>query len=163
MTKELARRYYKDFENDPDLFMDMGKFHSYTYNEGKCDETVDRYRRLSRVYLAIMLENDPIGEIIFKDIDIERKCCTMGVHMQNDSVKNKGYGTCAEILALRYAFGEMNLNTVFADGIHKNKRSQHVLKKVGFLETHKDDYFVYYRCDRAGWSARNQVQSTRPD
>lgn len=161
MTIDLARKYYKRFENDPDLFMDMGKFCPYVYNEEKCAQTVERYRRLGRVYLAIMLGNDPIGEIVLKNIDIERKCCTLGIHMQNDSVKNKGYGTQAEILALRYAFDELNLDTVFADAIHKNKRSQRVLKKVGFAETHQDDSFVYYRCDRANWSACNAMDQAQ--
>ena len=31
MSKELARRYYKGFEMDPDLFKDMEKFRPYIY------------------------------------------------------------------------------------------------------------------------------------
>lgn len=151
MTKELARRYYKGFEMDPDLFMDMSKFHPYVYSINKCDEIVDRFQRMGRVYMAVMLEDKPIGEVILKNVDIGRKCCTMGIHLQNDGVKNKGYGTQAEILAIQYAFNEMSMETVYADAIHKNKRSQHVLEKVGFRETHRDDSFVYYRCDRSGW------------
>ena len=152
MTKELARQYYKDFEMDPDLFADMTRFHLYLYDPVKCDETVDRYRQLGRVYLAVMLECDPIGEVILKNLDDERKCCTLSIHLQNDSVKNKGYGTQAEILALQYAFKEMKMNTVYADAIHKNTRSQHVLTKVGFKETHRDDTFIYYRCDQVAWA-----------
>ena len=59
------------------------------------------------------------------------------------------------ILMLKYAFNELGMKTVFADAIIKNTRSQHVLKKVGFLETHKDDTFIYYRCDRDNW---NQIK-----
>ena len=102
---------------------------------------------MGRVFLAIMVNEAPIGEIILKNIDTDQKCCTLGIHLQNDSIKNKGYGTKAEILALRYAFADMKINTVYADAIHKNKRSQHVLRKVGFTETHQDDAFIYYRCD----------------
>ena len=39
--------------------------------------------------------------------------------MKNDGVKNHGYGTKAEILALDYAFHTLELKTVFADAIHK--------------------------------------------
>lgn len=46
MTKELARQYYKGFEMDPDLFMDMEKFRPYVYSAEKCDETVARYQRM---------------------------------------------------------------------------------------------------------------------
>lgn len=154
MTKELARQYYKGFEMDPDRFMDMEKFRPYVYSAEKCDETVARYQRMGRVFLAIMRNDEPIGEVILKNIDKDQKCCTLGIHLQNDSVKNKGYGTQAEILALQYAFKEMKLNTVYADAIHKNKRSQHVLKKVGFVETHQDNTFIYYRCDKDRWTVQ---------
>lgn len=152
MTKELAREYYQHFELDPDLFEDMSKFGPYQYSIEKCDETVARYQRLGRVFLAILLDDRPIGEIVLKNIDHENKCCTMGIHLQNDSVKNRGYGTQAEILAIEYAFYNLGFKTVYADAIHKNKRSQHVLQKVGFQQTHQDDRFIYYRCDRQSWS-----------
>ena len=41
--------------------------------------------------------------------------------MQNDSFKNRGYGTQAEMLTLEYAFTALNMKAVFADAIHKNK------------------------------------------
>ena len=74
----------------------------------------------------------------------------------NDNVKNKGYGTQSEILAIQYAFKDLKLDTVYADAIHKNTRSQRVLSKVGFCETHRDHTFIYYRCDRSCWAAENE-------
>lgn len=155
MTKELARRYFEHFEMDPVLFLDMSKFQPYVYSPEKCDATVERYQQLGRVYLAVMLDDDPIGEVILKHIDREKRCCTLGIHMQNDSVKNKGYGTQAEILTLQYAFDELGMETVFADALLKNARSQHVLKKVGFEETNCDDTFRYYRCAKNTWKRPN--------
>ena len=35
----------------------------------------------------------------------------------------------------------------------KNQRSQHVLEKIGLRMTHYDDGFIYYRCDRDGWTS----------
>ena len=152
MTKELARIYYKDFEMDPDLFMDMTQFRPYIYSIEKSDETVERHGKLGRTYLAVMLNDRPIGEVILKNIDRERGSCVMSIHLQNDHVKNKGYGTQAEILAIQYAFDELKLKTVLADAIHKNRRSQRVLTKAGFKETDQDDKFIYYRCDQACWT-----------
>ena len=151
MTRSLCRQYFQRFEMDPDLFIDMEKFQPYVYNPETCDALFDRYRQTNRVYLAIMQNTEPIGEVILKNIDSDQQCCTIGIHLQNDSVKNKGYGTRAEILALQYAFHELNMKVVFADAIHKNKRSQHVLEKVGFQKVNCDDQFVYYRCDKALW------------
>jgi len=152
MTKELSRQFHKTYENDPDLFMDMSKFQPYIYSVEQSDAIVDRYERLGRVYLAIMLDNEPIGEVILKHIDWEKKHCTLGISMRSDEYKNKGYGTKAEILTLSYAFNELGMETVFADAVLKNTRSQHVLKKVGFVETHCDEVFRYYRCDKECWS-----------
>lgn len=82
MTKELARQYYKGFEMDPDLFMDIEKFRPYVYSAEKCDETVARYQRMGRVFLAIMRNDEPIGEVILKNIDKDQKYCTLGIHLQ---------------------------------------------------------------------------------
>ena len=41
MTKELAREYYRGFEMDPELFVDMSKFRPYEYSAEKCVEIVD--------------------------------------------------------------------------------------------------------------------------
>lgn len=152
MTKDLARRYFSHFEMDPMLFADDSRFRPYVYSQEESDARVERYAKLGRVYLAAMLNEDPIGEVVLKNIDPVQKHCTLGIGLVSDSYKNKGYGTKAEILALEYAFDQMGMETVFADSIHRNKRSQHVLEKVGFREIKRDDTFVYYRCDKDSWN-----------
>lgn len=151
MTKELARQYFRQYEQDPMQFMDMSLFQPYVYSDARSDAQYQRQNDLCRVYLAVMLDQKPIGEVIIKNIDRENHNCTLSISLQNDSVKNHGYGTQAEMLALEYAFGELEMLTVYADAVHKNKRRQHVLEKVGFRETHADDIFRYYRCDHANW------------
>ena len=153
MTKDLAREYFRDFIPDPALMLDGQIYKPYKYSVENADATVERHDQLGRVYLAIVLDDGkPIGEIVLKKIDREKKHCTMGISLQADRYKNQGYGTEAERQALRYAFDEMKMDTVFADSVLKNTRSQHVLQKVGFRETHRDEYFVYYRCDRESWT-----------
>ncbi len=148
MTRSLNRQYWKGFEHDPAMFEDPSKFHTYVYSKESADGSYERQRRMGRIHLAVLVENAVIGEIVLKNIDYENRSCTLGIHLQNDAVKNQGYGTQAERLALEYAFVDLDLQTVFADSLHQNKRSQHVLKKVGFRETHRDATFRYYRCDR---------------
>ncbi len=153
MTKDLCRKFLQKFTHDPDLFMDNQPFAEYIYTQEKADAYWQRYQDLHRVHLAVMLAGKPIGEIVLKQIDYEKKECTMGISMQNDSVKNKGYGTQAEQLALAYAFTKLGMETVLADALLKNARSQHVLEKVGFVETHQDTTFRYYCCQRSNWIA----------
>jgi len=151
MTKERARQYYRQFTLDPDLFADQNQYQPYIYSDEKSDATVERYQKMGRVFLAVMLDDEPIGEVILKNIDREKKHCTLGISMRSDTFKNKGYGTKAETLTLQYAFNALGMETVFADTLLNNKRSQHVLKKVGFQEIRRDDAFVYYQCVKQGW------------
>ena len=147
MTKELARQFYSEFTLDPDLFLDKSSYKPFVYSQKFSDARVERYAAMGRVFLAVMLNGKPIGEIVLKEIDHTKRCCTLGISMINDSYKNKGYGTEAERLALEYAFRKMEMKTVYADTIITNLRSQHVLKKAGFRETYRDGDFVYFRCD----------------
>ena len=157
MTKEMYRAYLQEFILDISLFADPTAYKPYVYNQAKCDDTFDRYVSLGRVHFIIMVDSEAAGEVILKKINYEEKHCTLGISMKTDAWKGKGYGTAAEILALRYAFETMNMDTVYADALENNTRSQHVLKKVGFRETHTDDMFRYYRCDRKNWKEKQNI------
>lgn len=154
MNKDLAKQYFRNFTVDPALFMDGQEYQPFIYSDEKAEAIVDRHHRMGREYLAVMLNEEPIGEVVLKNIDRDAGTCTLGISLRSDEYKNRGYGTEAEIQALKYAFGELGMATVFADSILKNTRSQHVLEKVGFYETHRDDSFVYYRCDCKVWFER---------
>ena len=151
MTPELLHRYHQGFENDPCMYLNPADFQHYEYSPGKTEAYFQRQQDLGRIFLAILVDEEPVGEIIFKKIDSSLRCCTMGIHLQNDSRKNKGYGTRAEILALEHAFTQMNMRTVYADALIGNTRSQHVLQKAGFRETHRDTGFIYYICNIEEW------------
>ena len=77
MNKDLARRYFSAFVVDPELFLSDQPYRPYVYSEEKADATVLRHRQLGRVYLAVMLGEDPVGEVILKNIDQEQKHCTI--------------------------------------------------------------------------------------
>ena len=145
MTRELCHELYKNWENDPAIYMDMGLFQPYVYNENAVNKYFDSRQDPSRILFAIIRENKPIGELQLKQIDRENKECTLSIHMQNDTVKGHGYGTCAEKLALEYAFDVLGMAAVQADTIIKNTRSQHVLEKIGFQFIEERDGFKHYR------------------
>ncbi len=148
MTRELCHTLFQGWENDPDIYMDMDHFTAYQYNEAAADRYFDAKQDSSRVLLAIMKDGAPIGEIQLKQIDRERRECTLSIHMQNDAAKGHGYGTRAEQLAVQYAFDVLGMDAVNADTILKNKRSQHVLQKVGFQYVKEENGFRYYRLER---------------
>ena len=145
MTRELCHELFQGWENDPAIYVDMERFTPYRYDEKAVDRYFDAKQEPSRVLLAIMKDKTPIGEIQLKRIDRERKACTLSIHMQNDAVKERGYGTQAERLAIRYALGVLGMKAVYADTAIKNTRSQHVLEKVGFQYLREENGFKYYR------------------
>lgn len=73
MTKDLCHELFKDWENDPDIYMNMESFKSYQYNKDVVDNYFETKQNSSRVLLAILKGNTPIGEIQLKQIDQERK------------------------------------------------------------------------------------------
>lgn len=151
MTKKLCRKLFWEHENAPMFFADMSTFKPYEYSEEKADAHFEKQNAPDRKSFAIMLNDEVIGEVYFKHIDRDNGTCELGIGIKNDSFKNCGYGTAAENLAIEYAFVKMNMNAVLADTIHKNKRSTHVLEKVGFRFVSEDDMFRCYRIDKKDW------------
>ena len=143
MTRQMCHEFYQNFQNDPAI----GHYYEYVYSPEIADRYFDSNSVADRKLFAIMVGDRIVGECKLKNIDPQKRECSMGIHLQNDSVKGKGYGTQAERLILQYAFEELGMVAVNADAARKNTRSQHVLEKVGFRYTHEDDTFKYYRCE----------------
>ncbi len=149
MTKALCREYFADFRPDPAIYMDMSAFKPYEYSDSRADAYFERQMEKHRIFLAVMMGGKPVGEIILRDIDEAKKECTLGVHLQNDSVKGQGIGTEAIRLAIGYAFSELHMSAINADAVLKNTRSRHVLEKLGFVFLREEGIFMYYRMERA--------------
>ena len=155
MTRELCHELYKHWTNDASIYMDMHLFQPYVYDEAAVNRYFDmKGQDASRRLFAIMLGDKVIGELQLKQIDHDKKECSLSIHMQNDAVKGKGYGTQAERLAEAHrtkdnlTVDEFGMAAVNADTIRKNTRSQHVLEKVGFRFVGEDETFKYYRIEQ---------------
>lgn len=149
MTLEMYQRYAQEYENDPDLYLDPGKYVHYEYSSERAELYFQRQIDRGRILLAILSGTEIVGEIVIKNIE-PHVCATMGLTLKNASWKDRGIGTAAEKLAVAYVFNELDIPTLYADSIQPNTRSQHVLEKVGFTFIREDESFKYYRIDRAG-------------
>ena len=149
MTDEMYRGYFREYENDPDLFREGQEYVRYDHSEENTERYIRRQRDLGRVTLAVMLGEETAGEVIIKNIE-EKKCATLGIALRNDRYKNRGIGTQAEKLAVRYVFEEMDIPVLYADSLKTNARSRRVLEKAGFVPFREDEDFVYYRICRDG-------------
>lgn len=147
MSDEMYYEYFKDYENDPDLFFDKAEYKPYVYSVEGVTRYIERKKRKQQIPMAIVYGEEVIGELIFKEL-VPNDSVTIGISLRKSKYKDHGYGTQAEKLALAYAFDTLGVKTVLADTLLTNTRSQHVLEKIGFVETHRDEMFRYYRCQR---------------
>ena len=147
MTPEMYHEYFKEYQNDLDLYIDKSTYTPYTYDEERVNRYIQRQVDLHRKTFAIMHNDEIIGEIVIKNI-VERQCATLGIAMKNTQYKNRGFGTKAEQLVIQYVFQEMDIPVLYADSILSNTRSQHVLEKVGFQFVKKEGDFKYYQIER---------------
>lgn len=140
-TIERCHAFYKDYVADPAMTYD-----EYTYDKDKVDNYYQsRVLDASRLFFAICLNDKIIGEIQLKEIDKEKECATIGIHLNNDSSKGKGYGTEAQRLLIVYAINTLGFKTIYADAVHRNQRSRHILQKLGFEYLGDDDTLSYYK------------------
>ena len=153
MTRDRMHELFQDFVYDPDIFSDMSLYEqakSSGYDPKRADALFDsRNGHEDRRSFAVMLGDRVIGEVELKRIDPKEKTCALSIHLQNDAVKNKGYGTRAERLAIAFAFDTLSMDHILADTVAKNTRSQHVLEKLGFTLASEENGFKYYRLDKA--------------
>ena len=55
MTRELCHELYRNWEQDPDIYMDMELFAPYVYSADKVDQYFDKKQQdPSCVYFAVM-------------------------------------------------------------------------------------------------------------
>ena len=147
MTPDMYHAFFREYENDPELFLPGQEYIRYEYSEDKVEKYIQRQKDLKRIPLAVMCGDDIAGEIIIKNIE-QHKNATMSMVLKNDKYKNRGIGTKAEMLAVRYIFDVLDIPTVYADTVRTNARSQHVLEKTGFTLIREDSDYKYYRIDR---------------
>ncbi len=139
-TLERCQQFWQTYEADADM-MD-GQF-SYDPNwvecywEGKCQED-------NRCYFAICLNTVVIGEVQLKAINFDEKTAILSIHLNEQRYKNRGFGTEALQQMCEYGFHKLYLQKIYADCLHRNKRSRHVLEKQGFVHTHSDETFHYF-------------------
>ena len=147
MTAEMYHEYFKEYQNDMDLYLDKSTYTPYVYAEESVNRYIQRQTDLKRKNFAIMFDGEMVGEIVIKNI-VEHECATMSIAMKNARYKDRGFGTKAEQLAIQYVFNELDIPILYADAVLTNTRSQHVLEKVGFRFVKEEGDFRHYRIDR---------------
>ncbi|HGE6064732.1 TPA: ribosomal protein S5-alanine N-acetyltransferase [Vibrio cholerae] len=113
-------------------------------------------------YLLILdAQNDAmLGTISFSNIiRFPFHACNVGYSLAYEA-QGKGIMTRALTMACQYMFSEHNMHRIMASYIPHNKRSENVLKRVGFvLEGHAKDYLMI----NGKWEDHNLTSLINPN
>lgn len=139
-TSRKCHELYQNYLPDQLMTYDM-----FEYSKSKVDAYYEKkVKSKTRKYFAIDFAGVTIGEIQLKYISSDRRHATLSIILASDEFKGNGYGTEAIKLILDYAKNKLGLDVVYADAVHRNTRSQHVLEKIGFKHLRDDDILTYY-------------------
>ena len=140
MTSELYHKEKMNYIADP-MMCDS----PYVYNKTNAQKEYDkRVNDKNRRWFAIVKGTTVIGDVYFKNIDLENKTATLSIALTQDCYKGKGYGTAVIKKMIDYGINDLHLTIIYADAVLRNTRSQHVLKKVGFKYINEDECLKYY-------------------
>jgi len=108
---------------------------------------LDHQVKTGKVEQFIIVDSDSgrdIGSVYLRDIDRTHRKAEFGIYIGEDYARDKGYGTEATKLILRYAFDKMNLNRVFLRVFASNKQAIRSYEKCGFIRegTFRQDVMI---------------------
>ena len=145
-TLPLCHAFFRALKQAPELFEDPADYTPYTYDPARVDAFfAARRAKPDRKDFAILLGEDVIGQLALKHIDPAQASGELEICLVSDEVKNRNYGSRAVRMALERAFGPLGLETVTANTLLHNTRSQRVLQKNGFRTTGQDGHFRFFR------------------
>jgi len=140
---EMCHSFYREYISDPEMTYDEYIYDFEKVNQFYTNKVLDK----SRCFFAIYVNNDIVGETQLKRINYKEKSCTLSIHLSCDKYKGLGYGSESEKLIIEYAKVELRMKTIYADTVHRNSRSKHVLQKLGFIYLYDDNNLSYFKLD----------------
>ncbi len=136
---ELAIGLWGDAEVTK-LFDTRGPFSRERVRERLLQEITTEKEHEVQYWPIFLLESeDHIGVSGLRPYDIENNIFEIGFHIRADKW-GKGYAAESARGVIKYAFGDLGINGLFAGHHPENEASRHILGKLGFRYTH-DEYY----------------------
>ncbi|MDM8007533.1 MAG: GNAT family protein [Phycisphaerae bacterium] len=123
------------FINDPANW--RGLMHRGPVNSCREQEWVESLGRDGKDYaFGIVVRQDDrlIGVAGLINISAVNRSANFGINIGDPAFQNKGYGTEATLLCLRYGFEELNLNRIALSVFSNNPRAIRCYQKAGFVQ-----------------------------
>jgi RimJ/RimL family protein N-acetyltransferase len=127
----LLRRWI----NDPANW--RGLMHRGPVNSGREREWIESIGRDGKDYVfgVVVREGDRlIGVTGLHNVQSAARKAIFGINIGDRAFQNKGYGTEATLLCLRYGFEELNLHRIALSVFSNNPRAIRTYQKAGFVQ-----------------------------
>lgn len=124
-----------ELENNPEIWEISGTLTPYSRNVLKryLENAHRDIFEVKQLRLCICnKENETIGLIDLFDFDPKNKRAGVGIIIKEDNDRNKGAGTEALELLMKYAFSILDLRQLYANVGEENVASIHLFSKLGF-------------------------------
>jgi RimJ/RimL family protein N-acetyltransferase len=124
--------------NDPEILQYLTVFKPMTRDME--EEWFDALKhRENAIYFSIQITTDNnskkiIGNCAIQNIDGKDRSSTIGITIGEKNYQNKGYGTEAMELLVKYGFDILNLNRIGLSVYDFNIRAIRAYEKAGFIE-----------------------------
>ena len=132
--KSADIEYLARYSEDTDFPSSQSLPRQETIQKPPSNPWSDSLSHASVIGFAIMEDERLVGQIHLSAVSLKTSSCsiTMGIAQKDD--RNRGLGSCALIMALRYAFVSLGLNQVSAHTLSSNESAKQCLKNTGFKE-----------------------------
>lgn len=98
-----------------------------TEHLSRCETAGDRFD------FAIMAKGSLVGEVVLNNIDPHNGCGSFRIAVWNAVDRNRGFGSDATKLMLKFGFESVGLNRIELEVFSFNPRAQHVYEQAGFV------------------------------
>lgn len=130
LTEQEYHFFYRGYVNDR---MISSEAYRYSAEQVSRQYRYDQMRSGSTCILGIVCNGIPVGMLSVDDIDLKNNTCRLGIVLQNESIRNKGIGTEAFGLGIKYAFTHYGIELISADTRSDNNVMRRILEKYGFV------------------------------
>lgn len=139
VTRELWHKLWSNFKGE------SRENESYVYDPVFADRMFDiRMADNTRKHFAICHGQEVVGEIHLEGIDRNFGKACFGIELINGRAANKGYGSEAIELLMKFTFETMKLSILAATAASDDGKYQHILEKKGFFCLDERDGVKYY-------------------
>lgn len=122
------------WEENSDYLRNLDTDIAYPHSIAELEEDKERSHNSAYFRLRTLEDDNLIGFVVIHSIEWNNRVGSLAIGIGDTKYQNKGYGSEALQLILRYAFHELNLHRVGLDVIGYNSRAIRAYEKAGFIE-----------------------------